>query len=315
MLLIAPEELEAHPLLEGARPRADRQRARRRGAGAALRRPRRAAQGGARRPAVIAGLGNIYVCEALWRAGLSPRARRRHAGARRRQADAAAGAAGGGGARRHRRRDRGGRLVACATMCRRTASSGSSSTASPSMTARASRAQAAAAAARSGASCSPAAPPSIARPASGEAKFVEASLPHLTRDGGRLPPIARRIASTISGCDGYENILVERRGKVGLITLNRPKALNALSRGLVADLNDALDEFETDAGDRRDRPHRLRKGLLRRRRHQGGRGRSTSSTLYRDDFIARMGPRRGRSASRSSRPWPAMRWAAAASSP
>ena len=27
----------------------------------------------------------------------------------------------------------------------------------------------------------------------------------------------------------YENILVEKRGKVGIITLNRPKALNALS--------------------------------------------------------------------------------------
>jgi len=41
----------------------------------------------------------------------------------------------------------------------------------------------------------------------------------------------------------FENILVERRGKVGLITLNRPKALNALSNGLVANLNAALGEF------------------------------------------------------------------------
>ena len=45
----------------------------------------------------------------------------------------------------------------------------------------------------------------------------------------------------------YENILVEQRGKVGLITLNRPKALNALSRGLVADVNDALDKFGAEA--------------------------------------------------------------------
>ena len=34
----------------------------------------------------------------------------------------------------------------------------------------------------------------------------------------------------------YENILVETRGHVGLITLNRPQALNALSSGLVDDL-------------------------------------------------------------------------------
>ena len=44
----------------------------------------------------------------------------------------------------------------------------------------------------------------------------------------------------------YENILVETRGHVGLITLNRPKALNALSSGLVADLGAALDGFEED---------------------------------------------------------------------
>jgi len=44
----------------------------------------------------------------------------------------------------------------------------------------------------------------------------------------------------------YENILVETRGHVGLITLNRPKALNALSEGLVADLGQALDGFEND---------------------------------------------------------------------
>ncbi len=44
----------------------------------------------------------------------------------------------------------------------------------------------------------------------------------------------------------YENILVETRGRVGLITLNRPKALNALSAGLVADLNHALGAFAKD---------------------------------------------------------------------
>jgi enoyl-CoA hydratase len=45
----------------------------------------------------------------------------------------------------------------------------------------------------------------------------------------------------------YENILVETHGKVGLIRLHRPKALNALSAGLIADLNAALSVFEADA--------------------------------------------------------------------
>ncbi len=44
----------------------------------------------------------------------------------------------------------------------------------------------------------------------------------------------------------YENILVETHGKVGLVRLHRPKALNALSRGLIRDLNAALAAFETD---------------------------------------------------------------------
>jgi enoyl-CoA hydratase len=44
----------------------------------------------------------------------------------------------------------------------------------------------------------------------------------------------------------YENIIAETHGKVGLIRLNRPKALNALSRGLIADLNAALTAFEAD---------------------------------------------------------------------
>jgi enoyl-CoA hydratase len=45
----------------------------------------------------------------------------------------------------------------------------------------------------------------------------------------------------------YENIIVETRGRVGLITLNRPKALNALNAALISELNTALDNFEEDA--------------------------------------------------------------------
>jgi len=44
----------------------------------------------------------------------------------------------------------------------------------------------------------------------------------------------------------YENILVETRGRVGLVTLNRPKALNALSPELMMELTRALDAFEAD---------------------------------------------------------------------
>jgi enoyl-CoA hydratase len=44
----------------------------------------------------------------------------------------------------------------------------------------------------------------------------------------------------------YEHIIVETRGAVGLITLNRPKALNALCDALVREVGAALDGFEAD---------------------------------------------------------------------
>ncbi len=44
----------------------------------------------------------------------------------------------------------------------------------------------------------------------------------------------------------YERIIVETRGHVGLITLNRPKALNALNAALIGELNQALDGYEAD---------------------------------------------------------------------
>jgi enoyl-CoA hydratase len=43
-----------------------------------------------------------------------------------------------------------------------------------------------------------------------------------------------------------EHIIVETRGRVGLIRLNRPQALNALNSALVDELNRAIDAFETD---------------------------------------------------------------------
>jgi enoyl-CoA hydratase len=44
----------------------------------------------------------------------------------------------------------------------------------------------------------------------------------------------------------YENLRVETRGRVGLVTLDRPKALNALSAGLIAELGRALDALEAE---------------------------------------------------------------------
>ena len=44
----------------------------------------------------------------------------------------------------------------------------------------------------------------------------------------------------------YENLLVETHGKVALIRLNRPQALNALNTALMRELKTALDGFDAD---------------------------------------------------------------------
>ncbi len=45
----------------------------------------------------------------------------------------------------------------------------------------------------------------------------------------------------------YETIIVETRGHVGLIQLNRPQALNALNSALIRELSQAVDTFEADS--------------------------------------------------------------------
>lgn len=45
----------------------------------------------------------------------------------------------------------------------------------------------------------------------------------------------------------YQNIIVETKGRVGVIRLNRPQALNALNRALIEELTSAIDAFEADA--------------------------------------------------------------------
>lgn len=46
----------------------------------------------------------------------------------------------------------------------------------------------------------------------------------------------------------YEMILSETRSRVGLITLNRPQALNALNNQLMREVTDALESFDKDDG-------------------------------------------------------------------
>src|SRR5215813_13906175 len=44
----------------------------------------------------------------------------------------------------------------------------------------------------------------------------------------------------------YKNIIVETKGRVGIIRLNRPQALNALNRALIAELTQAIESFDAD---------------------------------------------------------------------
>jgi enoyl-CoA hydratase len=46
----------------------------------------------------------------------------------------------------------------------------------------------------------------------------------------------------------YECIITETKGRVGIITFNRPKALNALNASMIAELNAALDVYQADTG-------------------------------------------------------------------
>jgi len=46
----------------------------------------------------------------------------------------------------------------------------------------------------------------------------------------------------------YQYILVERDERVGIVTLNRPKELNALNTQLMSELVNALEEFDRDEG-------------------------------------------------------------------
>src|SRR5690606_26026289 len=111
----------------------------------------------------------------------------------------------------------------CATMSRRTDRSAISSIVSAYMTARASLARDRAATARYGRSCKAAARLSTVRPANANIQQ------HPLRETNSM---------------AYETILVETRGRVGLITLNRPKALNALNSTVLKEVVAAAEAFD-----------------------------------------------------------------------
>src|SRR5207249_1798342 len=73
-------------------------------------------------------------------------------------------------------------------------------------------------------------------------------------DGRRGPSVPGsggvRIESRLPREDSmpYDNILVDIRGRVALVTLNRPKALNALNDALMNELGEALAKFDADEG-------------------------------------------------------------------
>lgn len=55
-----------------------------------------------------------------------------------------------------------------------------------------------------------------------------------------------RNQATNSATPAYEHILVSTKGKVGVVQLNRPKALNALCNALINEVSDALRRFDAN---------------------------------------------------------------------
>ncbi len=53
-------------------------------------------------------------------------------------------------------------------------------------------------------------------------------------------PFVRSLSAAAATSAKYEMLLVEKRGAVGVITLNRPKALNALNSALIREINNGV---------------------------------------------------------------------------
>ncbi len=109
----------------------------------------------------------------------------------------------------------------------------------------------------------------------------------------------------------YNTILVEQRGAVTLVTLNRPQALNALNSEVLKELIDAFAAYDADESQHCLVLTGIGKGLRRRRRHQGDAAAGLRRHVF-GKFLRAAGSRSLRPASRGSRRSRAMRSAAAA---
>ena len=65
----------------------------------------------------------------------------------------------------------------------------------------------------------------------------------------------------------YENILFEVQDGVGVLTFNRPKALNALNPKTLEEVNDVIERVQQDGHPGAGTHRRRGKGLRGRRRH------------------------------------------------
>jgi len=76
-------------------------------------------------------------------------------------------------------------------------------------------------------------------------KMVSKLAINLIRNQAKFNLVNQTLARYMS-TQQFQHVLVEKRGKVGLVTLNRPKALNALCNDLMNELSIALKQFEND---------------------------------------------------------------------
>ncbi|KAK8749033.1 hypothetical protein OTU49_015648 [Cherax quadricarinatus] len=72
---------------------------------------------------------------------------------------------------------------------------------------------------------------------------------HNVRCHGAASAVTARVKRHMCSAPAYKHILIEKKGEVGnvgLITLNRPKALNALCDALMQEVQQALEDFDSD---------------------------------------------------------------------